>query len=156
MPRILRTQLLNGERAQTMLDSAAEISIARQNLKELLEIVDLNEYITVETADTRVSAPHKLYEITLRMEGDKARKIKGLFCERLSRGYDILLAECDWSPVFVRECPHGEDVSMPAFSDHIPIHLKYTYARKWAVAQAPALYKNHVGWDEDSPHHIIT
>lgn len=52
MPRILRTQLLNGEWAQTMLDSAAEVTIARQNLKELLEIVDLNEYITVETADT--------------------------------------------------------------------------------------------------------
>ncbi|XP_078541829.1 uncharacterized protein LOC144827359 [Lissotriton helveticus] len=155
MPRILRTQLKNGEWAQTMLDSAAEVSIARKVLMNHLETVDTNEYLQVETADTRVSKPHKIYEITLRIEGDKTRKIRGLFWDNLSKGYDILLAEKDWPPEFVRECPHGEEVIMPAFSNQIPIHKKYTLARKWAVALAPALYKNHVGWDEDSPPHKI-
>lgn len=89
------------------------------------------------------------------MEGDITRKIKALFWEKLTHGYDFLLPEKNWLPEFVMQCPLGEMVILPAFSDLVPESVKQSYAQEWALALAPAFYRYHVGWYDESPYHKI-
>ncbi|KAJ1149922.1 hypothetical protein NDU88_002721 [Pleurodeles waltl] len=103
----------------------------------------------------RVSDPNRVYTVTLQLEGDIERTINAIFWDRVVKIYDILLAEQDWPPDFVRDCPVGEEVITPSFSPLVPGELAESYSIKWALAQAPALYRNHVGWDRDSPYHVI-
>ncbi|KAJ1185896.1 hypothetical protein NDU88_002682 [Pleurodeles waltl] len=103
----------------------------------------------------RVSDPDRVYTVTLKLEGDIERTINAIFWDRVVKLYDILLAEQDWPPGFVCDCPVGEEVITHSFSPLVPGELAESYSIKWALAQAPALYRNHVGWDRDSPYHVI-
>ncbi|KAJ1115856.1 hypothetical protein NDU88_004077 [Pleurodeles waltl] len=103
----------------------------------------------------RVSDPDRVYEVTLRLEGDIDRIINAIFWDHVVKSYDVLLAEQDWPPDFVRDCPVGEEVITPSFSPLVPRELAESYSKTWALAQAPALYRNNVGWDRQSPYHVI-
>ncbi|KAJ1186872.1 hypothetical protein NDU88_003652 [Pleurodeles waltl] len=130
-------------------------TIVRRNLPEHLEVKATDDFIQVETADMRVSDPDRVYTVTLQLEGDIERTISAIFWDRVVKLYDILLTEQDWPPDFVRDCPVGEEVIKPSFSPLVPGELVESYSVKWALAQAPALYRNHVGCDRDSPYHVI-
>ncbi|KAJ1109346.1 hypothetical protein NDU88_006708 [Pleurodeles waltl] len=149
----LRTLLRNKTWAVTLLDSAAEVTICRQSLKDHLDAAATSDFIAVETADGRVLPPNRVYDLKIQIEGDVERTISVIFWDELTS--DILLAERDWPPKHVRKLPHGEDVILPSFSDLVPEAEKEAYAIEWVLAQAPALYHNHVGWDKDSPCHVI-
>ncbi|KAJ1147058.1 hypothetical protein NDU88_013305 [Pleurodeles waltl] len=97
--------------------------------------------------------PHRVYDLTIQIERDAKRTISVIFWDELA--CDILLAERDWPPEHIRKLLHGEDVILPSFSDLVPEAAKEAYAAEWALAQAPALYRNHVGWDKESPCHVI-
>ncbi|KAJ1201425.1 hypothetical protein NDU88_005234 [Pleurodeles waltl] len=103
----------------------------------------------------RVSDPDRVYTVTLQSEGDIECTINTIFWDQVVKIYDILLAEQDWPPDFVRDCIVGEEVIIPSFSPLVPGELAESYSIKGALAQAPALYRNHVGWDRDSPYHVI-
>ncbi|KAJ1107784.1 hypothetical protein NDU88_005173, partial [Pleurodeles waltl] len=107
------------------------------------------------TADMRVSTPDRVYKVTLQLEGDIEHTIDAIFLDRVVKVYDVLLAEQDWPPDFVRTCPYGDEVIKPSFSPLVPEELAESYSIEWALAQAPALYRNHVGWDKESPYHVI-
>ncbi|KAJ1168867.1 hypothetical protein NDU88_000779 [Pleurodeles waltl] len=155
MPHRKRVLLKNKTWALALLDSAAEVTIVRRNLLEHLEVKATDDFIQVETADMRVSEPDRVYTVTLQLEGDIERTINAIFWDRVVKIYDILLAEQDRPPDFVRTCPVGEEVIKPSFSPLVPGELAESYSINWALAQAPALYRNHVGWDRDSPYHVI-
>ncbi|KAJ1185639.1 hypothetical protein NDU88_002429 [Pleurodeles waltl] len=138
MPLILRTLLRNKRWAVTLLDSAAEVTICRQSLKDHLDATATSDYIAVKTADGRVLPPDRVYDLTIQIEGDVKRTISVIFWDELTS--DILLAERDWPPEHVRKLPNGEDVILPSFSDLVPEAAKGAYAAEWALAQAPALY----------------
>ncbi|KAJ1169907.1 hypothetical protein NDU88_001795 [Pleurodeles waltl] len=57
----------------------------------------------------RVSDPDRVYTVTLQLEGDIERTINAIFWDRVVKLYDVLLAEEDWPPDFVRDCPVGEE-----------------------------------------------
>ncbi|KAJ1191108.1 hypothetical protein NDU88_000424 [Pleurodeles waltl] len=156
MPHRKRVLLKNKTWALALLDTAAEVTIVRRNLLEHLEVKATDDFIQVETADMRVSEPDRVYTVTLQLEGDIERTINAIFWDLVVKIYDILLAEQDCPPDFVRSCPVGEEVIKPSFSPLVPGELAESYSIKWALAQAPALYRNHVGWDRDSPYHVIT
>ncbi|KAJ1098492.1 hypothetical protein NDU88_003603, partial [Pleurodeles waltl] len=122
------------------------VTICRQSLKDHLDATATSEYIAVETADGRVLPPYRVYDLKIQIEGDVERTISVIFWDELTS--DILLAERDWPPEHVRKLPHGEDLILPSFSDLVPEAAKEAYAAEWALAQAPALYRNHVGWDK--------
>ncbi|KAJ1090512.1 hypothetical protein NDU88_003644 [Pleurodeles waltl] len=103
----------------------------------------------------RVSMPDRVYKVTLQVEGDVERIIDAIFWDRVVNMYDVLLAEQDWPSKFVRTCPYGEDIIKPSFSPLVPEELGESYSIEWALAQAPALYRNHVGWDKESSYHVI-
>ncbi|KAJ1178109.1 hypothetical protein NDU88_003356 [Pleurodeles waltl] len=155
MPHMKRVLLKNKNWAPALLDSAAEVTIVCRNLLEHLEVKATDDFIQVETADMRVSKPDRVFKVTLQLEGDIERTIDAIFCDRIVKVYDVLLAEQDWPPDFVRTCPYGEDVIKPFFSPLVPEALAESYSIEWALAQVPALYRNHVGWDKDSPYHVI-
>lgn len=48
----------------------------------------------------------------------------------------------------------GEDVILPSFSLHVLVERAKEFAADLALALAPALYRNHVGWDSDSLAHV--
>ncbi|KAJ1130793.1 hypothetical protein NDU88_009140 [Pleurodeles waltl] len=141
--------------ALALLDSAAEVTIVRRNLLEHLEVKATDDFIQVETADMRVSDPNWVYTVTLQLEGDIERTINAIFWDRVVKICDILLAEQDWPPDFVRTCSVGDEVIKPSFSPLVPGELAESYSIKWALAQAPALYRNHIGWDRYFPYHVI-
>ncbi|KAJ1140577.1 hypothetical protein NDU88_006926 [Pleurodeles waltl] len=155
MPLRKRALLRNKTRALALLDSVAEVTIVRQILLEHLEVKATDDFIQVESADMRVSEPDRVYTVTLQLQGDIERTIHAIFWDRVVKIYDLLLAEQDWPPDFVRSCPAGEEVIKPSFSPLVPEELAESYSIKWALAQAPALYRNRVGWDRDSPYHVI-
>ncbi|KAJ1130256.1 hypothetical protein NDU88_008611 [Pleurodeles waltl] len=103
----------------------------------------------------RVSDPDRVYKVTLQLEGDIDRIVHAIFWDHVVKSYDVLLAEQDWPPDFVRDCPVGEEVITPSFSPLVPRELAESYSKSWALAQAPALYRNNVGWDRQSPYHVI-
>ncbi|KAJ1089571.1 hypothetical protein NDU88_002722 [Pleurodeles waltl] len=155
MPHRKRVLLKNKTWALALLNSTAEVTIVCRNLLEHLEVKATDDFIQVETADMRVSEPDRVYTVTLQLEGDIKRTINTIFWNCVVKIYDILLAEQDWPPDFVRTCPVGEEVIKPSFSPLVPGELTESYSIKWALAQAPALYRNHVGWNRDSPYHVI-
>ncbi|KAJ1129874.1 hypothetical protein NDU88_008236 [Pleurodeles waltl] len=155
MPLKKRVLLTNKTWALALLDSAAEVTIVRRSLQEHLEVKATDDFIQVETADMRVSDPDRVYEVILRLEGDMDRIINAIFWDHVVKSYDVLLAEQDWPPDFVRDCPVGEEVITPSFSPLVPRELAEPYSKSWALAQAPALYRNNVGWDRQSPYHVI-
>ncbi|KAJ1108314.1 hypothetical protein NDU88_005690 [Pleurodeles waltl] len=57
----------------------------------------------------RVSDPDRVYKVTLRLEGDIDRIVHAIFWDHVVKSYDVLLAEQDWPPDFVRDCPVGEE-----------------------------------------------
>ncbi|KAJ1164036.1 hypothetical protein NDU88_004483 [Pleurodeles waltl] len=146
-----RVLLKNKNWALALLDSAAEITIVRRNLLEHLELKATDDFLQVETVDMRVSNRDRVYKVTLQLEGHIERTIDAIFWDRIIKVYDVLLAKQDCPPDFVRTCPYGEDVIKPSFSPLVPEELAESYSIEWALAQAPALYRNHVGWDKDSP-----
>ncbi|KAJ1097895.1 hypothetical protein NDU88_003011 [Pleurodeles waltl] len=87
-------------------------------------------------------SPDRVYDLKIQIEGDVERTISVIFWDELTS--DILLAERDWPSEHVRKLPHGEHVILPSFSDLVPEAGKEAYASEWALAQAPALYRNHV------------
>ncbi|KAJ1153277.1 hypothetical protein NDU88_006038 [Pleurodeles waltl] len=103
----------------------------------------------------RVSDPDQVYLVTLRLEGDIDRVVHAIFWDHVVKSYDVLLAEQDLPPDFVRDCQVGEEVIAPSFSPLVPRELAESYSKSWALAQAPALYRNNVGWDKQSPYHVI-
>ncbi|KAJ1091603.1 hypothetical protein NDU88_004722 [Pleurodeles waltl] len=103
----------------------------------------------------RVSDPDRVYRVTLQLEEDIEHTINAIVWDRVVKLYDILLAEQDCPPGFVRDCPVGEEVITPSFSPLVPGELAEFYSIKWALTQAPTLYGNHVVWDRDSPYHVI-
>ncbi|KAJ1116385.1 hypothetical protein NDU88_004599 [Pleurodeles waltl] len=153
MPLKKRVLLTNKTWALALLDSAAEVTIVRRSLLEHLEVKATDDFIQVETADMQVS--DRVYQVTLRLEGDIDRIVHAIFWDHVVKSYDVLLAEQDWPPDFVRDCPVGEDVIVPSFSPLVPRELAESYGKTWALAQAPALYRNNVGWDRQSPYHGI-
>ncbi|KAJ1194765.1 hypothetical protein NDU88_004051 [Pleurodeles waltl] len=155
MPLKKRILLKNRECALALLDSAAEVTVVRQSLVEHLEVKATDDFLQVETVGMRVSTPDRVYKVTLQLEGDIECTIDTNFWDRVVNIYDILLAEQDCPPEFVRTCPYGEDVIQPSFSPLVPQELSESYAIDWALAQAPALYRNHVGWDKDSLYHVV-
>ncbi|KAJ1153136.1 hypothetical protein NDU88_005898 [Pleurodeles waltl] len=103
----------------------------------------------------RVSDPDRVYNVTLRLEGDIDRIVHAIFWDHVVKSYDVLLAEQGWPPDFVRDCPVGEEVITPSFSPLVPRELAESYSKSWALAQAPALYRYNVGCDRQSPYHVI-
>ncbi|KAJ1196159.1 hypothetical protein NDU88_000032 [Pleurodeles waltl] len=150
-----RVLLTNKTWALALLDSAAEVTIVRRSLLEHLEVKATDDFIQVETADMRVSDPDRVYDVTLQLEGDIDRIVHAVFWDQVVRSYDVLLAEQDWPPDFVRDCPVGEEIFTPSFSPLVPRELAKSYSKSWALAQASALYRNNVGWDRQSPYHVI-
>ncbi|KAJ1188550.1 hypothetical protein NDU88_005311 [Pleurodeles waltl] len=155
MPLKKRVVLKKKKRALALLDSAAKVTIFRLNLLEHLEVKATADFLQVETADMCVSMPDRVYKVTLQLEGDTERTIDAIFWNRVVNRYSILLAEQDWPPEFVRTCPCGEDVFKFSFSPLVLEELVESYANDWALAQAPVLYGNHVGWDKEFPFHVI-
>ncbi|KAJ1100120.1 hypothetical protein NDU88_005209 [Pleurodeles waltl] len=155
MPHRKRVLLKNKNWALALLDNTAEVTIVHRNLLEHLEVKATDDFIQVETVDMRVSTPDRVYKVTLQLEGDIKRTIHAIFWDRVVKVYDILLALQDWPPDFVCTCPYGEEVIKPSFSPLVPEELTESYSIEWALAQAPALYRNHVGWDRNSPYHVI-
>ncbi|KAJ1114163.1 hypothetical protein NDU88_002402 [Pleurodeles waltl] len=133
--------------------SAAEVTICRQNLKSHLVVIATSDFIADVTVDGRVLPPDRVYYLNIQIEGDVERAFGAIFWYELS--CDILLSERDWPPKQVRKLPHGEDVILPSFSDLVREAVKHAYAVNWSLAQTSALYRNHVGWDKDSPCHVI-
>ncbi|KAJ1176716.1 hypothetical protein NDU88_001984 [Pleurodeles waltl] len=150
-----RVLLKNKNWALALIDSVAEVTIVSRNLLQHLEVKAPDNFVQVETADMLVSEPDRVYKVTLQLEGDIERTIHAIFWDRVVKVYDILLAEKEWPPDFVRTCPYGEEVIKPSFSPLVPEELAESYSIEWALAQAPALYRNHVGWDRDSQYHVI-
>ncbi|KAJ1139536.1 hypothetical protein NDU88_005906 [Pleurodeles waltl] len=99
----------------------------------------------------RVSDPDRVYTVTLQLEGDIERTINAIFWDPVVKLYDILLAEQDWPPGFVRDCPVGEEVITPSFSPLVLGELAESYSNAWALAQAPALYRNHMAVIKERP-----
>lgn len=126
--------------ATTLLGSAAEITIVREALRPLLTATATDNFVTVETADTRVSPPDRVFSLTIQIEGDTRRHIPVICWENLTSSYDILLAETDWLPPFKLAAPKREDVILPSFSAHVPSDVAQTYAEQWALSLAPAVY----------------
>ncbi|KAJ1143270.1 hypothetical protein NDU88_009581 [Pleurodeles waltl] len=155
MPLKKRVLLKNKTWALALLDSAAEVTIVPRSLLEHLEVKATDDFIQVETADMRVSDPDRVYTVTLQLEGDIERTINNIFWDCVVKLYDVLLAEQVWPPDFVPDCPVGEEVITPSFSPLVPGELAESYSKSWALAQAPALYRNNVGWDRNSPYHVI-
>ncbi|KAJ1201524.1 hypothetical protein NDU88_005332 [Pleurodeles waltl] len=148
MPLKKRVLLTNKTWALALLDSAAEVTIVCRSLLEHLEAKATDDFIQVETADMRVSDPDQVYLVTLRLEGDIDRIVHAIFWDHVVKSYDVLLAEQDWPPDFVCDCPLGEEVIVPSFSPLVLRELAESYCKSWALAQAPALYRNNVGWDK--------
>lgn len=98
--------------------------------------------------------PDRVYNLSNQIEGDIIRVIPIIFWEHLMSSYDILLAESDWPLSFVYGAPKGDEVILPSFSRHAPMDVAKTNAAEWALALAPAVYRNQVGWDVDSPSHL--
>ncbi|KAJ1135284.1 hypothetical protein NDU88_001725 [Pleurodeles waltl] len=138
IPLRKRVLLKNKPWALALLDSAAEVTIVRRNFLEHLEVKATDDFVQVETADMRVSEPDRVYTVTLQLEGDIECTIHAIFWDRVVKIYDILLAEQDWPPDFVRTCPVGEEVIKPSFSPLVPGELAESYCIKWPLAQAPA------------------
>ncbi|KAJ1129844.1 hypothetical protein NDU88_008209 [Pleurodeles waltl] len=92
MPLKKRVLLTNKTWALALLDSAAEVTIVRRSLLEHLEVKATDDFIQVETADMRVSDPDRVYEVTLRLEGDIDRIINAIFWDHVVKSYDVLLA----------------------------------------------------------------
>ncbi|KAJ1149059.1 hypothetical protein NDU88_001878 [Pleurodeles waltl] len=155
MPLKKRALLKNKTWALALLDSAAEVTIVCQNHQEHLEVKATEDFLQVETADMHVSSPDRVYKVTLQLEGDIECIINTIFWDSVVNIYDILLAERDWPPEFVHTYPYGEEVIKPSFSPLVPDELIESYAIDLALAQAPALYRNHVGWEKDSPYDVI-
>ncbi|KAJ1096451.1 hypothetical protein NDU88_001592 [Pleurodeles waltl] len=82
MPHKKRVLLKNKTWAIALLDSAAEVTIVRQNLLEHLEVKATDDFIQVETADMRVSDPDRVYTVTLQLEGDIEHTINAIFWDR--------------------------------------------------------------------------
>ncbi|KAJ1108437.1 hypothetical protein NDU88_005813 [Pleurodeles waltl] len=139
MPLKKRALLKNKTWALALLVSAAEVTLVRQNLLEHLEVKASDDFLQVETADVRVSTPVRVYKVTLQLEGDIKCTIDAIFWERVINIYDILLAERDWPPEFVRTCPYGDDVIKPSFLPLVPNDLAESYAIDWALMQAPVV-----------------
>ncbi|KAJ1106919.1 hypothetical protein NDU88_004317 [Pleurodeles waltl] len=135
MPLKKRVLLTNKTWALALLHSAVEVTIVRQSLLEHLEVKATDDFIQVETADMRVS--DGVYEIVLQLEGDIDRIVHAIFWDHVVKSYDVLLAEQDWPPDFVRDCPVGEEVIIPSFSPLVPRELAESYSKSWALAQAP-------------------
>ncbi|KAJ1091376.1 hypothetical protein NDU88_004503 [Pleurodeles waltl] len=93
MPHRKRVLLKNKNWALALLDSAAEVTIARRNLLEHLEVKATDDFIQVETADIRVSKPDRVCKVTLQLEGDIERTIDAIFWDRIIKVYDVLLDE---------------------------------------------------------------
>ncbi|KAJ1200146.1 hypothetical protein NDU88_003973 [Pleurodeles waltl] len=105
MPVVLRTLLRSKKWAVTLLDSAAEVTICRQSLKDHLDVTATSDYIAVETGDGRVLPPDRVYDLTIQIEGEVERIISVIFWDEFTS--DILLAERDWPPEHVCKLPHG-------------------------------------------------
>ncbi|KAJ1198125.1 hypothetical protein NDU88_001969 [Pleurodeles waltl] len=116
MPLKKRVLLTNKTWALALLDSTAEVTIVGQSLLENLEVKATDDFIQVETADMRVSDPDRVYKVTLQLEVDIDRIVHAIFWDHVVKSYDVLLAEQDWPPDFVRDCPVGEEVITPSFS----------------------------------------
>ncbi|KAJ1210815.1 hypothetical protein NDU88_006177 [Pleurodeles waltl] len=155
MPLKKRVLLKNMKWALALLDSTAEVTIVRRTLLEHLEVKATDDFLQVETADMRVSMPDRVYKVTLQLEGDIERIIVAIFWDRVVNIYDVLSAEQDWPPEFFSTFPYGEDGIKHSFSPLFQEELAESYAIDWALAQATALYRNHVGWDKESPYHVI-
>ncbi|KAJ1161351.1 hypothetical protein NDU88_001838 [Pleurodeles waltl] len=112
--------LRNRTQAVMLLGSVAKLTIVHPNLQEFLDARATNDYIEVETPDRRVTPPDNVYKLNIQIEEDTMCTIKVIFWERLTLSYDILLAQKDWPPEFVRILPQEEDVILLSFSMPIP------------------------------------
>ncbi|KAJ1201837.1 hypothetical protein NDU88_005643 [Pleurodeles waltl] len=155
MPLKKRVLLKNRKWALALLDSAAEVTIVCRSLLEHLEVKATADFLQEETADVRVSTSNIVYKVTIQLEGDIEHIIDTIFWDRVVNIYDVLLAEQDWPPEFFRTRPYGEDAIKYSFSPLVPEELSESHAIDWALAQPPVLYLNHVGWDKESPYHVI-
>ena len=95
------------------------------------------EFIQVETPDSNLSRPYRLYKVKLQTEADIPRTIKAVFWPHLSEAYHILLAEDDWPPLFIGEASQTEEVIIPFFSSIVPEKINEIYASEWASRLAP-------------------